>query len=206
MALEAGNNPGDEPTRLTYLDCRNKRALLIQVDERSAQVVPLWHGAAPSIASSGDGASTSPPPHSFSTRSRWPLPSSRRICANAPSGQSTLSGRQSAISTTCSRQPNARGWRSSVGDRGADRNRRQGNHEHACHLYRVNVHDFVDKLRAMVNVPASSSPRLCAIGYDDRLHERRRNNSMARNNSPLPKNTVAKKRSSSSPSDRAGRR
>src|ERR687894_9094 len=45
IAVNAWYNPGDEPTRPAHLDDRDHRAVLVQRNERSAQIIPLWHGA-----------------------------------------------------------------------------------------------------------------------------------------------------------------
>jgi hypothetical protein len=44
VAFHPRNNPGDEPARLAHLDDGNERAILAERNERSAQVVWLWHG------------------------------------------------------------------------------------------------------------------------------------------------------------------
>jgi hypothetical protein len=41
MALDAWNNAGNEPARLTHFDDRNDRAVLLQGSEGPAQVVGL---------------------------------------------------------------------------------------------------------------------------------------------------------------------
>ncbi len=41
MALYAWNDAGDEPARLTHLDYRNDRVVLLQGSEGPAQVVEL---------------------------------------------------------------------------------------------------------------------------------------------------------------------
>jgi len=45
MALDAGDNAGDEPTRLAHLDDSDDGAILLQGREGPAQIVELlWHG------------------------------------------------------------------------------------------------------------------------------------------------------------------
>src|SRR6266853_1481016 len=50
-----------QPTRLAHLDDANDRAILVQGDEGSAQVVGLGHQGTPSVRYSDDGAISSPP-------------------------------------------------------------------------------------------------------------------------------------------------
>src|SRR4051794_27161299 len=45
LAVNAWYDPGDEPARPAHLDDRDHRAVLVQRKERSAQIIPLWHGA-----------------------------------------------------------------------------------------------------------------------------------------------------------------
>src|SRR4051812_4835304 len=50
MALDTWNNAGDEPGRLTHLDYRNDRAVLVQGSGGPAQIVELLcHESAPSF-------------------------------------------------------------------------------------------------------------------------------------------------------------
>src|SRR6478672_5126676 len=50
MALDTWNNAGDEPGRLTHLDDRNDRAVLVQGSGGPAQIVELLcHESAPSL-------------------------------------------------------------------------------------------------------------------------------------------------------------
>src|SRR3954447_9246594 len=50
MALDTWNNAGDEPGRLTHLDDRNDRAVLVQGSGGPAQIVELLcHEGAPSL-------------------------------------------------------------------------------------------------------------------------------------------------------------
>jgi transposase len=44
MTFDAGNDPGNQPTRLAHLDHRNQRAILVQSGQASAEVIHLWHG------------------------------------------------------------------------------------------------------------------------------------------------------------------
>src|SRR5271169_59970 len=61
LALNAGKHTGNQPTRLAHLDDGNDRAILVQGDERPAQVVRLGHRGTPSVSHSDDGAISSPP-------------------------------------------------------------------------------------------------------------------------------------------------
>ena len=60
LAIDAGHDPGNQPTRLAHLDHRDQRAILIESGEASAQVIRLWHGALPSVVHRDDGAMPSP--------------------------------------------------------------------------------------------------------------------------------------------------
>jgi hypothetical protein len=55
MALDTSNNAGDEPGRLTHLDDRNDRGVLVQGSGGPAQIVELLCHESGSIASSDDG-------------------------------------------------------------------------------------------------------------------------------------------------------
>src|SRR6202035_4408820 len=61
LTLNAGKHPGNQPARLAHLDDGNDRAILVQGDEGSAQVVGLGHQGTPSVRYSDDGAISSPP-------------------------------------------------------------------------------------------------------------------------------------------------
>src|SRR5437868_5446179 len=61
LALNAGKHTGNQPTRLAHLDDGNDRAILVQGDEGSAQVVRLGHRGTPSVRCSDDGAISSSP-------------------------------------------------------------------------------------------------------------------------------------------------
>src|SRR5436309_10220016 len=64
LALNAGKHTGNQPTRLAHLDDGNDRAILVQGDGGSAQVVRLGHQGTPSVSYSDDGAiSSSPAPY-----------------------------------------------------------------------------------------------------------------------------------------------
>src|SRR5712672_2898241 len=56
LTLNAGKHPGNQPARLAHLDDGNDRAILVQGDEGSAQVVRLGHQGTPSVSYSDDGA------------------------------------------------------------------------------------------------------------------------------------------------------
>src|ERR1700749_5246019 len=49
LTLNAGKHAGNEPARLAQLDDGNDRAILVQGDEGSAQVVRLGHRGTPSV-------------------------------------------------------------------------------------------------------------------------------------------------------------
>src|SRR5260370_24794849 len=49
LALNAGKHTGNQPARLAQLDNGNDRAILVQGDEGSAQVVGLGHQGTPSV-------------------------------------------------------------------------------------------------------------------------------------------------------------
>src|SRR5437868_2637901 len=61
LTLNPGKHAGDEPARLAQLDDGNDRAILVQGDEGSAQVVRLGHRGTPSVTSSDEVAISSPP-------------------------------------------------------------------------------------------------------------------------------------------------
>jgi len=54
LTLNAGKHPGNQPARLAHLDDGNDRAILVQGDEGSAQVVGLGHQGTPSVRYSDD--------------------------------------------------------------------------------------------------------------------------------------------------------
>src|SRR5215218_8696809 len=61
MALDAGDNAGDEPTRLAHLDDRHDRAVLLQGRAGPTQIVELLcHGTLHRVASSDDGDNAIP--------------------------------------------------------------------------------------------------------------------------------------------------
>src|SRR6476646_3209462 len=61
LTLNAGEHPGNQPTRLAHLDHGNDRAILVQGDEGPAQVVRLGHRGTPSVTCSDEVATSSPP-------------------------------------------------------------------------------------------------------------------------------------------------
>src|SRR5437870_3279769 len=61
LTLNPGKHAGNEPARLAQLDDGNDRAILVQGDEGSAQVVRLGHRGTPSVTSSDEVAISSPP-------------------------------------------------------------------------------------------------------------------------------------------------
>src|SRR6266478_2184899 len=72
LTLNAGKHPGNQPARLAHLDDGNDRAILVQGDEGSAQVVGLGHQGTPSVRYSDDGAISSPPaPYHLPAGGRW---------------------------------------------------------------------------------------------------------------------------------------
>src|ERR1700686_2953869 len=72
LTLNAGEHTGNQPARLAHLDHGNDRAILIQGDEGSAQVVGLGHQGTPSVRYSDDGAISSPPaPYHLPAGGRW---------------------------------------------------------------------------------------------------------------------------------------
>src|SRR6202022_3767339 len=56
LTLNAGKHTGSQPARLAHLGDGNDRAILVQGDEGSAQVVGLGHQGTPSVRYSDDGA------------------------------------------------------------------------------------------------------------------------------------------------------
>ena len=60
LALDGRYDPGDQPARLAQLDDRDQRAVLLQGEEASAQVVRLRHGTLRRFGSD-DRALPSPP-------------------------------------------------------------------------------------------------------------------------------------------------
>ncbi len=61
LTLNPGKHAGDEPARLAHLDDGYDRAILVQGDEGPAQVVRLGHRGTPSVTSSDEVATPSPP-------------------------------------------------------------------------------------------------------------------------------------------------
>src|SRR6185503_2247645 len=61
LTLNAGKHAGNQPARVAQLDDDNDRAILVQGDEGSAQVVRLGHCGTPSIKCSDEVAISSPP-------------------------------------------------------------------------------------------------------------------------------------------------
>ena len=61
LTLNPGKHAGDEPARLAHLDDGYDRAILVQGDEGSAQVVRLGHRGTPSVKCSDEVAISSPP-------------------------------------------------------------------------------------------------------------------------------------------------
>src|ERR1700739_4690659 len=49
LTFNAGENAANQPARLAHLDDGNDRAILVQGDEGSAQIVRLGHRGTPSI-------------------------------------------------------------------------------------------------------------------------------------------------------------
>src|ERR1700747_1182162 len=56
LTLNAGKHAGNQPARVAQLDHGNDRAILVQADEGSAQVVWLGHRGTPSIKCSDEVA------------------------------------------------------------------------------------------------------------------------------------------------------
>src|SRR5438552_16677187 len=61
LTLNPGKHAGNEPARLAHLDDGYDRAILVQGDEGSAQVVRLGHRGTPSVTCSDEVAISSPP-------------------------------------------------------------------------------------------------------------------------------------------------
>jgi len=61
LTLNTRNYAANQPARLAHLDDGNDRAILVQGDEGPAQVVRLGHRGTPSIKSSDEVATSSPP-------------------------------------------------------------------------------------------------------------------------------------------------
>src|SRR5438105_7578051 len=61
LTLNAGKHAGNEPARLAHLDDGYDRAILVQGDEGSAQVVRLGHRGTPSVTCSDEVSISSPP-------------------------------------------------------------------------------------------------------------------------------------------------
>src|SRR3954447_570104 len=66
LTLNAGKHAGNEPARLAQLDDGNDRAILVQGDEGSAQVVRLGHRALHRLHAATKLPSPRRPPHSVS--------------------------------------------------------------------------------------------------------------------------------------------
>src|SRR5947207_3871770 len=79
LTLNPGKHAGDEPARLAQLEDGNDRAILVQGDEGSAQVVRLGHSGTPSL----DAATKLPfprrPPHRISWSHVLPVRDAERI-------------------------------------------------------------------------------------------------------------------------------
>src|SRR5690348_11681398 len=56
LTLNAGKHAGNQPARLAQLDDGNDRAILVQGDEGSAQVIRLGHRGTPSVRCSDEVA------------------------------------------------------------------------------------------------------------------------------------------------------
>src|SRR5262245_38822272 len=65
LTLNTGKHAGNQPARVAQLDHGNDRAILVQGDEGSAQVVRLGHRGTPSIKCSDEVAMPRRPPHSI---------------------------------------------------------------------------------------------------------------------------------------------
>src|SRR5205823_5079448 len=65
LTLNAGKHAGNQPARVAQLDHGNDRAVLVQGDEGSAQVVRLGHRGTPSVTCSDEVAISRRPPHSI---------------------------------------------------------------------------------------------------------------------------------------------
>jgi hypothetical protein len=61
LTLNTRNDAANQPARLAQLDHGNERAILVQGDEGSAQVILLGHRGTPSIRCSDEVAMSSPP-------------------------------------------------------------------------------------------------------------------------------------------------
>src|SRR5438045_8809739 len=71
LTLNPGKHAGDEPARLAHLDDGYDRAILVQGDEGSAQVVRLGHSGTPSLNAATKLPFPRRPPHRISwSRSR----------------------------------------------------------------------------------------------------------------------------------------
>src|SRR5216110_1847310 len=66
LTLNTRNDAANQPARLAQLDDGNNRAILVQGDEGSAQVVRLGHRGTPSVRCSDEVAISRRPPHSIS--------------------------------------------------------------------------------------------------------------------------------------------
>src|SRR5438046_9869154 len=62
LTLNPGKHAGDEPARLAHLDDGYDRAILVQGDEGSAQVVRLGHRGTPSLDAATKLPSSPPAP------------------------------------------------------------------------------------------------------------------------------------------------
>src|SRR5438067_10493739 len=87
LTLNTRNNAADQPARLAHLDDGNDRAILVQGDEGSAQVIRLGHRGTPSL----DAATKLPflaarPIASFGSRNSV----KRQGCASASNPYPTL--------------------------------------------------------------------------------------------------------------------
>src|SRR3974390_3842784 len=79
LTLNAGKDAANHPARLAHLDDGNDRAILVQGDEGSAQVVRLGHRGTPSLDAATKLPSSPPAPLRLSV----PRGDGARRCADA---------------------------------------------------------------------------------------------------------------------------
>jgi hypothetical protein len=74
LPLDAGDDPGHEPTRLAQLDDRDERAVRLEGSKAPAQAIRIRHGSAPPVARNGERAARRRSLHSFCTSPSMPVP------------------------------------------------------------------------------------------------------------------------------------
>jgi len=91
LKLNARNDTANQPTRLAHPDDGNDRAILIQSEEGSAQVVRLGHRGTPSLDTAKKSPSRRPPHSVFRFRDALSAPTAQPWLGSGVSGSSSNS-------------------------------------------------------------------------------------------------------------------